>query len=263
VPAVPRSDAVGENLLDTGAPFYEVYRTKDNKFLSVYVPRCVPCCPLLSLCMCLLACVRARLLSSTARCPSLSTVVSVLLTRTVTRLGHVSWLCFLPRCCGLPVSGAIEPQFYKLLIQGMGLVDAGLPFQNDDSKWPEMKVLFAAKFAEKTQDEWMAIFRDSDACVAPVLTSSEFLTHPHTVARQNVIPRADDPRTCVHRCGQLAARLQSSPTVPASRQSSGFPVLGMQMVLLLRSRQHPSYHVHLVFPSQGEVPTSVNTLQRS
>ena len=40
-----RSEAVGENLLDTGAPFYDVYRTKDGQFLSVYViqPRTGAC----------------------------------------------------------------------------------------------------------------------------------------------------------------------------------------------------------------------------
>ncbi len=32
-----RSDNVGENLLDTGAPFYDVYTTKDGKHLAVYV----------------------------------------------------------------------------------------------------------------------------------------------------------------------------------------------------------------------------------
>ena len=80
-------------------------------------------------------------------------------------------------------SGAIEPQFYKLLIEGMGLANAGLPFQNDSDKWPEMKALFAKTFLGKTRDEWMAIFGGTDACVAPVLTSGEFLTHEHTVAR--------------------------------------------------------------------------------
>ena len=32
-----RSDAVGEDLLDTGAPFYDVYRTKDGQHLAVCV----------------------------------------------------------------------------------------------------------------------------------------------------------------------------------------------------------------------------------
>ena len=35
----------------------------------------------------------------------------------------------------------------------------------------------------KTRAEWEQIFGGSDACVAPVLTMSEAMRHPHNVAR--------------------------------------------------------------------------------
>ena len=42
---------------------------------------------------------------------------------------------------------------------------------------------YAAIFAQKTRDEWAAIFGGTDACVAPVLTLSEAPDHPHLAAR--------------------------------------------------------------------------------
>lgn len=51
--------------------------------------------------------------------------------------------------------GAIEPQFYAELLQGMGLADDdSLPAQMDSSAWPAMKDKFAAVFKSKTRDEW-------------------------------------------------------------------------------------------------------------
>jgi alpha-methylacyl-CoA racemase len=76
----------------------------------------------------------------------------------------------------------------------MGLAEGphagGLPPQNAFEHWPRVKALFAATFATRTRDEWMAVFGGTDACVAPVLTREEYLAYGHTVARGNLIPRA-------------------------------------------------------------------------
>lgn len=79
--------------------------------------------------------------------------------------------------------GAIEPQFYAELLDGMGLAGAELPAQMDRGAWPEMKQRFAAVFATKTRSEWTEIFEGRDACVAPVLSLAEAHTHPHNRAR--------------------------------------------------------------------------------
>ncbi|WP_406299594.1 CoA transferase [Embleya sp. NBC_00888] len=108
----------GGNLLDTGAPFYDVYTTADGRHLAV---------------------------------------------------------------------GAIEPQFYALLLAGLGLADEDLPEQNDRAGWPLLRERFAAVIAGRTRDEWTAIFEPTDACVTPVLTWDEAAEHPHNRARDTFV----------------------------------------------------------------------------
>jgi alpha-methylacyl-CoA racemase len=79
--------------------------------------------------------------------------------------------------------GAIEPQFYAALIDGLGLAGEALPAQMDRSAWPAMKARFEAIFRTRTRDEWCARFEGVDACVAPVLPMSEVHAHPHNRAR--------------------------------------------------------------------------------
>ena len=85
--------------------------------------------------------------------------------------------------------GALEPQFYALLLQGLGLPDAYIDTQNDTSLWAERTAEFAAIFATKPRDAWAAIFDGSDACVTPVLTFSEAAAHPHVAARGSLAHR--------------------------------------------------------------------------
>jgi len=106
--------ARGANLLDTGAHFYEVYATKDARYVAV---------------------------------------------------------------------GAIEPQFYALLLEGLGLDAASLPPQMERGSWPAMKVRFAEIFRTRTRDEWTELFAARDACVTPVLTPEEAARHPQALAR--------------------------------------------------------------------------------
>jgi len=83
--------------------------------------------------------------------------------------------------------GAIEPQFYSLLIEKMGLDAASLPNQWDVSKWGEMKELFTKTFKTKTRDEWTAIFEGTDACAAPVLTPAEVADYKHNKDRGSFV----------------------------------------------------------------------------
>jgi alpha-methylacyl-CoA racemase len=109
----------GTNMLDTGAPFYEVYETADGKWLAV---------------------------------------------------------------------GAIEPQFYAALLDGLGLSgDPVVADPGDREHWAAQKERFAAVVATRTRAEWCAVFDGTDACVAPVLESSEAFSHPHHVARRGFV----------------------------------------------------------------------------
>jgi alpha-methylacyl-CoA racemase len=109
-----------QNVLDTSAPFYDVYTCSDGKFISV---------------------------------------------------------------------GAIEPQFYDLLLQGLNLAgDGDLPGSQFEKKlWPDNKRVIAGRIAMRTRDYWANVFRPDgpyrDACVAPILTMEEAPKHPHNVAR--------------------------------------------------------------------------------
>ena len=81
--------------------------------------------------------------------------------------------------------GAIEPQFYALLLEKLGLEPkyraAGFPASRTGND--EVRAAIAAAVRTRTRDEWARVFEGTDACVAPVLTLAEAARHPHNVAR--------------------------------------------------------------------------------
>jgi alpha-methylacyl-CoA racemase len=83
--------------------------------------------------------------------------------------------------------GAIEPQFYAEFVRLLGVTD--LPPQQERSTWPQLRTRLAARFKERTRDEWAAVFAGTDACVAPVLSWTEATRHPQIVARGTLVER--------------------------------------------------------------------------
>jgi alpha-methylacyl-CoA racemase len=83
--------------------------------------------------------------------------------------------------------GAIEPQFYSLLLSKLGLSSEDLPDQMDRSAWPELTERFAAIFRTKTRDEWCSIMEGTDVCFAPVLSIAEAPHHYHAQVRQGYV----------------------------------------------------------------------------
>lgn len=79
--------------------------------------------------------------------------------------------------------GAIEPQFHAALLEGLGIRPELHGDQNDRSLWPEQKARIAAVVASRARDHWLEVFRDVDACVAPVLGFTEVIDDPHIRAR--------------------------------------------------------------------------------
>ena len=104
--------------------------------------------------------------------------------------------------------GALEPQFYAALLDGLGLTDAGLPDRSDPAGWPVLRQRFAQTFASRTRDEWMAVFEGTDACVAPVLSFAEVPAHPHIAARGTIVTVGGVP--------QAAPAPRFSRTVPGT-----------------------------------------------
>lgn len=77
----------------------------------------------------------------------------------------------------------IEPHFWSLLLELIGVDEAGLPAQYDRVRWPEVKQRLAQVFATRTRDQWCEILVGRDCCVAPVLTYDEARSYPHNVDR--------------------------------------------------------------------------------
>jgi len=70
--------------------------------------------------------------------------------------------------------GAIEPQFYRLLVRGLGLDGQGWEDKRyDRESWPAMKRTFERAFKSKTRTEWERVFDGTDACCTPVLEYPE------------------------------------------------------------------------------------------
>ena len=148
------ADKRGVNLLDSGAPFYDVYATADGRHMAV---------------------------------------------------------------------GALEPQFYaaftEILFAPEGL-PGDLPAQHDRPRWPELRARFAARFAERSQEEWTKAFSATDACVAPVRTMTEAPADPHLAARgtyvtlDGVVQPAPAPR---FGDGAAGAPIGALPPGPVAR----------------------------------------------
>ncbi|WP_419999579.1 CaiB/BaiF CoA transferase family protein [Streptomyces boninensis] len=83
---------------------------------------------------------------------------------------------------GYMAVGALERQFFAEFVR---LLDLGEdpPEQRDFARWGELRERVAARFKERTREEWTAVFAGSDACVAPVLSLREAPAHPHLAAR--------------------------------------------------------------------------------
>lgn len=95
----------GENVLDGGCPWYDVYQCKDRGYMAV---------------------------------------------------------------------GALEPQFFRQLLNGLGLNAEGpLARREDRTGWPQIRELFRRRFRERTREAWEQVFDGCDACCTPVLDQQE------------------------------------------------------------------------------------------
>ncbi|MEI5682143.1 MULTISPECIES: CaiB/BaiF CoA transferase family protein [unclassified Mesorhizobium] len=146
-------DRRGENLLDSGAPFYDTYETANGK--------------------------------------------------------HIAVAC-------------LEPQFFAEFCRLLPLDQRFAEAQYDKSLWDEMREAIADRVRMKNRDEWSALFKDTDACVAPVLSLKEAPRHPHNHARQAHVAAGallrPGPAPRFSRSGtQAAMPVESTPATILSR----------------------------------------------
>jgi alpha-methylacyl-CoA racemase len=83
--------------------------------------------------------------------------------------------------------GSIEPQFYALLVEKVGLDSAEFADQQDRARWPDYKETLTAVFKTKSRDEWFALMEGTDVCFAPVLSLDEVADHPHNKFRNSFV----------------------------------------------------------------------------
>ncbi|ADP17191.1 CoA-transferase family III family protein 28 [Achromobacter xylosoxidans A8] len=78
--------------------------------------------------------------------------------------------------------GALEPQFYALLLRKLELDPVDFP-QWERQRWPALRGKFAAIFVERTRAEWCALLEGTDVCFGAVFSPEEAARHPHMQAR--------------------------------------------------------------------------------
>ncbi len=87
--------------------------------------------------------------------------------------------------------GSIEPQFYKLLLQGVGIDPDSSDALQEPANWPKMRERLQAVFLRQPRAHWCALMEGTDICFAPVLSMSEAPEHPHNVARETFVREFD------------------------------------------------------------------------
>jgi alpha-methylacyl-CoA racemase len=83
--------------------------------------------------------------------------------------------------------GAIEPKFFSELAEKIGLSPEDVERQYDEASWPALREKLTAIFLGRSQQDWVDLLEQSDACVAPVLDLADALSHPHLAARNSFI----------------------------------------------------------------------------
>jgi alpha-methylacyl-CoA racemase len=132
--------------------------------------------------------------------------------------------------------GAIEPQFYALLLDELDLDPAEWP-QEDRSRWPAMHARLAEIFRTRTSDAWCAVFEGTDVCFAPVLTFDEARRHPHLAARGTYVEEHGMVQPApVPRFSRTPGAIQSPPCAPGQHTAEvlrdwGFDVAEREALL--------------------------------
>jgi alpha-methylacyl-CoA racemase len=105
----------------------------------------------------------------------------------------------------------LEPQFFAAFCSLLPLEQRFSAAQYDRSQWNDMRAAIAKRIRERTRDEWAALFEDTDACVAPVLSLTEAPAHPHNRARNLHVDNGSLTRPAP------APRFSRSKTAPSAQ----------------------------------------------
>lgn len=106
--------------------------------------------------------------------------------------------------------GPMEPQFYQLFLEKLGLTDDDEFKQQWKVKhWSHLKNRLAEIFVKESRQYWCELLEGTDTCFAPVLSLAEAPLHPHNIARgtystvNNIVQPSPAPKfshTTVQHC---------------------------------------------------------------
>lgn len=119
--------------------------------------------------------------------------------------------------------GAIEERFWADLLKVLGVDPATVAGRLDPEQWPAVRKVLADTIRTKTRDEWADLAEGTDACLTPVLETTEAPTHPHNVARGTFV--ALDGHTQPAPAPKFSRTVPGAPTAPVEPRSSTTDVL--------------------------------------
>lgn len=124
--------------------------------------------------------------------------------------------------------GALEPQFYRELLERCGLDDPALREQMNAVTWPTLTKKMESLFATRTRDEWCEILEGTDACFAPVLDMNEAPQHAHNRIRHSfysdggMVQPAPAPRFSRSKAARPTSPPRSGEHTRSVLEASGF-----------------------------------------
>ena len=79
--------------------------------------------------------------------------------------------------------GSIEPQFYRLLLDTLGIDPDTEDVSQSKENWQRMREQLRQIFLREPQSYWCALMEGTDICFAPVLSMTDAPEHPHNKHR--------------------------------------------------------------------------------
>jgi alpha-methylacyl-CoA racemase len=124
--------------------------------------------------------------------------------------------------------GPLEPQFYAELVR---LLELDLPDRDDPANFPAIREALTARFKERTQAEWSALFDGTEACVAPVVPLADAPHHPHLAARGTFVERDGITQPApAPRFSRTPATLGTAPGGPGAHTREALTAWGIDDV---------------------------------
>ena len=123
---------------------------------------------------------------------------------------------------------AIENRFFRAFLESMQISEIDAKDQHKVGQWTEQEAIIAARFRERTRDEWSDILEGTDSCAAPVLSITEAPQHIHSEARKTYVTvdgiKQPGPAP---RFSRTPSEIKHGPTVPGERDREALSEWGL------------------------------------